>query len=691
MKRLLITIGLSAATALGAMAQLPQSWTADNGNGTFTNPLFYDEFSDPDMIRVGDDFYLAGTTMHSLPGIVILHSSDLVNWEFCSYVINRLDLGEEFNLQNHREAYGQGIWAPAIRYHNGTFYIFSNINGHGLQVFTAKDIHGPWTHKQFGARIYDLSVLFDDDGKIYAVHGYDEVHLVEVNSTVDGIVEGTDKVIIPRGNNMGEGHHIYKINGWYYICSANYSPTGRMQCARSKSPWGPYETTVISTNETMGYKPGPGVGNVFNVPLGAEDFKFDVYFPGDNQIACVPIHQGGLVDLPNGEWWGFSMMDFHAVGRTTCLSPITWKDNWPYFGLEGNLGRSPRTWVKPAVDAKVAPHAPYDRNDDFNSKAMKPVWQFNHNPVEGKYKFTGAAYRIYTQPAENFMWAKNTLTQRCMGPTSVSTVKLSASKLKAGDIAGLGLQNWPYATIGVKFDGKEYSVVTHDQLKQRDWAAKLQGPTVWLRAIGDYDDNRAILAYSEDGKEFKVLGDSILLPYQLKTFQGIRLSLFAFNQGSANGGYADFDDFTVVEPKADRSKNIPYGKVITMKNLQSGLYLWGSAHGMARQLHEINPETKFEVVDKGQGKVALRCLSGRGYLYVTGEGMSGDLRIVDKLDDSALFMWQDLLDNKFMLMSMKNHRYVGIDSSTGAPYSVDYAGCSPNLMNGTVLVWASAN
>ena len=123
----------SAAKSVSAPSLTGKSWSADNGNGTYTNPLFYDEFSDPDIIRVGEDYYLAGTTMHSVPGLVVLHSKDLVNWEFSSYCFDRFDDSDDFNLRNGKEAYGQGIWAPAIRYHNGKFYIFSNINGHGLR------------------------------------------------------------------------------------------------------------------------------------------------------------------------------------------------------------------------------------------------------------------------------------------------------------------------------------------------------------------------------------------------------------------------------------------------------------------------------------------------------------------------------------------------------------------------------
>ena len=170
MKKTVLIIAL-LISALGAFAQT-KSWTADNGNGTFTNPLMYDEFSDPDILRVGDDYYLVGTTMHTVPGLVILHSRDLVNWENVAYCFDRFDFDDDaFSLKNGKEIYGQGIWAPCIRYHDGKFYIYSNVNGKGLQCFVSDKIEGPWKHINMEGRIYDLSVLFDDDGKIYAIHG----------------------------------------------------------------------------------------------------------------------------------------------------------------------------------------------------------------------------------------------------------------------------------------------------------------------------------------------------------------------------------------------------------------------------------------------------------------------------------------------------------------------------------------
>ncbi len=585
-------IFLFALFAISAFRVSAQTWMPDNGNGTYTNPLFFDEFSDPDIIRVGDDFYLAGTTMHAVPGVVVMHSKDLVNWEFLGYATDSLTLGKEFNLVDGKEAYGQGIWAPCIRYQNGMFYIFTNVNNHGMQVYMSRNPKGPWTHKAMDTKIYDLSVLFDDNGKIYAVYNYDEVRLVEIKPDMSGVVEGSERVIIPKGNAMGEGHHMYKVNGKYYIISANYSPCGRMQCARADNPFGPYETAVISTDETMGTQLGwlaPNVG--LGMPVPEPGFKFKLTPPGNNRFGAVPLHQGGIVDLPNGDWWGFSMMDFTSVGRTTFLSPVTWQDGWPLFGLPGNPGRSPRTWVKPNVAAVTKPIAPYKRSDDFSGPKPESVWQWNHNPVPSKWELNKkrGSLRLHTMPAKDFLWARNTLTQRVIGPESYATAVLDASALKQGDFAGLAYLNMPYAALGVYRCENGFTLRFYDQCTNKTIEQKLTSGKVSLRATGNYELDIAQFSYSTDGKIFTNIGDSIRLPYQLKTFQGSRYALFAYNTKGQNGGYADFEDFKLVEPLADRSKNLPVGKVITLTNLATDFPAWANPHGM---LHTSKPGSK---------------------------------------------------------------------------------------------------
>lgn len=666
-----------------------QSWTADNGNGTYTNPLFYDEFSDPDMIRVGNDFYLTGTTMHSVPGLPILHSKDLVNWQLIGYALQRFSLGDEFDLKNGKEAYGQGIWAPCIRYHNGTFYIFSNINHHGLQVFTATNPAGPWTQHNLGRHIYDLSTLFEN-GKIYIVYGVDEIKMIELKSDLSGFVPNTDRVLIPRGNAMGEGNHFYKINGKYYITNAD---NGRLQCARSSSIYGPYETTVISAKETMGTMLGWFTKNASLVtPLPSSTDSLMIFKQNSQLLCSVPMHQGGIVDLPNGDWWGFSMMDFRSVGRTTFLSPVTWKDGWPFFGIEGNLGRSPHTWFKPKVDSGELSRAPYQRNDDFTSAKLASAWQWNHNPVNNKWQSGAGVLKLHTMLAKDFLWAKNTLTQRGIGPESYATVELNGENLHDGDIAGLGLMNIPYAWVGILRKGSQYILRMFDQYKHQAIDKPINKPHIYLRAFGNFDEDIAQLSFSTDGKTFESVGDSIRLPYQLKTFQGTRYALFAYNTKSKEGGYASFSHFVIKEPLADRSKNIPIGKIITLANLANNTMVWANPHGLLCP-GELSGSFKndsayaFKVLDRGNGKVALQAINGTGFVTITGQGLSADVRLIKEESAASLFIWQDMLRGRCMLLSMKTNRYVGLDPRTGELYSADWPGTLPGMKDGTVFSW----
>ena len=690
---------------LGTGTVQAQSWTADNGNGTFTNPLFYDEFSDPDILRVGDDFYLAGTTMHAVPGLVILHSKDLVNWENVSYCFPRFDFPEDrFALRNHEEIYGQGIWAPCIRYANGQFYVFSNVNGKGLQCYTSKDIRGPWEHHNMKGSIYDLGVLFDDDGKVYAIHGYGTVKCTELEPDMSGPKEGTERVIIPEGNGVGEGHHMYKINGMYYLISTDYRPNGRTLCSRSKSIWGPYETRVITADETYGYH----AASLTQVPrgtkyrIGEDGTKFGLGPLDKDATACTNAHQGGIVQFKDGSWWALLMQDFHSIGRTVCLMPMTWKDGWPMVGLEGNIGRAPRTWFKPGVkvesgERKVESgeypvHAPYDRSDDFNysSTTLKPIWQWNHNPDDKQWSLKKGKLRINAMPAEQLMWARNTLTQRVIGPKSITTVELGVNGMKDGDVAGLGNINVPCSWLGVVKQGKTLTLRCFEQLTNDtvDTSVSLPDGKIWLRMIGDYDNDQAQYAYSTDGTSFQTLGRMMPLSYQLISFQGSRHALFAFNVNGKNGGFAEFDNFVVEEPCADRSANIPYGKTFRIINKATGLPATLEQHGYMydTRANDRSQRTQFQIVDRGNGRVLLKCVDGR-YVKSYGEGMPGDVRFTNDEKEAEVFLWQDYLGHDFMLFSLRNHRYLGKSPTTGSPYSMDFVGPDPARRNGSVLMW----
>jgi beta-xylosidase len=683
------------AVAFAAPSATSATWMADNGNGTFTNPLFYDEFSDPDLIRVGDDFYLTGTTMHTMPGLPVLHSRDLVNWNLLGYACERLDLGPKFHLDGG-EIYGQGIWAPSFRYHEGTFHIFTNVNGRKTQHFSATNPAGPWKHTELGSSLHDLSVLFDDDGKVYVVWGYNGLQFAELKSDLSDIKHETQRTLIPAGSGMGEGSHFYKINGRYFIISANYDPVGYMVCARSDHPEGPYEVTTISARETL----GAGTGwRLRGMGRGGPDYH--AVPPVPNEMGAMPMHQGGIVQTPLGEWWGFSMMDHNSIGRLTCLSPVTWKDGWPFFGLPGNLQRTPATWVKPKTATPSARSAPYRRDDDFSGPKLNPVWQWNHAPDDTKWSLAARPgfLRLQTLPAKNFWMARNTLTQRAVGPASIPTTGLDVTGLQPGDVAGLALLSQPYAWIGATRTEAGVTITQFDELSGESATATLPANTarVWFRASGDFLKEEATFDYSTDGEKYLSLGRPFRMIFQLKTFQGVRYCLFAYNTNGQSGGFADFDRFTMAEPQANGAvSRVPIGKVITLTSLADGarLVAW---NGMLRPMPATSaqaktPAARFRVLDRGEGRVALQVEDGSGIVAVTGVGGLGDVRLLQSpAEAGSSFQWEDMLGDETMLLSLVTNRYVYAEPNGGGLASADSPGARPDRKEGSCFRWAEVS
>ncbi|WP_091220308.1 glycoside hydrolase family 43 protein [Mucilaginibacter gossypiicola] len=665
------------------------TWISDNGNGTFTNPLFYDEFSDPDMIRVGNDYYLTGTTMHTMPGLPVLHSKDLVNWEFISYAVNKLDLGPAFRLEQGENVYGQGIWAPCFRYHNGKYYIFSNVNHFSTQLFTASSPAGPWTQTSMKKSFHDLSVLFDDDGKNYIIWGYDEVHLAELNDEMTDIKPGSEQVIVPKGSGAGEGSHFYKINGKYYITNTNYDPVCYQVCLRAENPRGPYEVNVMSAKENLGI----GTGYRLDNERGTAPFK--VKPPVENLVGAIPMHQGGIVQIQSGEWWGWSMMDHNSVGRLLCLSPVTWEKEWPYFGLPGNLTRSPQTWVKPNTGFDAAPHATFRRSDDFSSKTLQPVWQWNHVPVDDRWSLSERKgyLRLKSLPAVDFWNARNTLTQRAIGPESVVTIEADLKNLKQGDLAGLALLNMPYAWIAAVKNHDTIEIRQFDQQRNKTVTAVVKSPRIWFRASCNFDTEKAVFSYSEDGKNFTTLGDEYIMIYNGRTFQGERYCLFNFNLLGKNGGYADFNSFVVDEPRANGlTRPIPYGKVITFKSLADSTVLvnW---KGFLRPVAQNSPfagnnATGFRVFDRGHGRIALQSVTDGRWVTVKGLGGMAEVRLEnEEKGEASQFQWQDMLRGDLMLMSLATHRYLFADPFGRSLTSADAPGARPDRKDGSCFSW----
>lgn len=673
--KLLRTLMLAAVGLMLASAPVAaQSWTSDNGNGTFTNPLFYDEFSDPDLIRVGEDYYLTGTTMHTMPGLPILHSRDLVNWEFLTYASDKLDFGPEYRLENGRAIYGAGIWAPSFRYHKGTFYIFTNVNGRTTQLFRATNPRGPWTRSEIKTPLHDVSVHFDDDGRIWAVWGYQGIQMAQLKDDLTDIVPGSQREIIPASAGMGEGVHLYKIDGKYYLLSAWFSGRMRMPAARTDNIEGKWEVNQsISKDEDFGLNEGYRLGAGNTAP-------FRIIPPNPEPRGRMSIHQGGVVQTPKGEWWGFSMMDYNSVGRLTTLSPITWKDGWPYFGLPGNLERNPRTWVKPDTGHTSKPSQPYERSDNFSGKTLKPIWQWNHVPVDGEWSLTARPgfLRLNALPATNFWFARNTLTQRAIGPKSRPTVTLDASGLKVGDVAGLALLNKPYAWLGVEKTAEGLAVVQFDEQTGKRARQAITATKVWLRADADFLTEKARFSYSTDGKTFAPLGDEFTMVFQLRTFQGVRYSLFNYSTTGAPGGHADFDAIEVYEPHPKGlMRPIPYGKSVTI-----------TAHGGDKRLTAgetltAGAGTTFKVVDRKLGRVALNA----GGAYVSVE-TSGAVTLRKGAPGTAeTFQWIETPTGQLVLMSLVTNRFLRIDPASGK-ITADSPGPQSDGKDGVRFDWS---
>lgn len=662
-----------AQSATTQPATQPTTWTADNGDGTFTNPLFYDEFSDPDLIRVGDDYYLTGTTMHAMPGLPILHSRDLVNWTFLTYASDKFDLGPAFRLEEGKDIYGQGIWAPTLRYRDGTFYIFTNINGQTTQRFTAKNPAGPWTRTPMKRGFHDLSVLFDDDGKAYVIWGYKGLRIAQLTDDLLDTVPGTERELIAKDAGMGEGVHFYKIDGKYVITSAWFEGRMRMPCARADKLEGPWEVNpAISTDEDWGL----GEGN--RLSGKAPPLKINPANTRDG--GRMSLHQGGLVQTQRGEWWAWSMMDANSVGRLTGLSPVTWSDGWPYFGLPGNLKRSPRTWTKPNTGFSDPPHAPYERSDDFGGDTLKPIWQWNHVPIDSAWSLTERPgfLRLHAQPAKDFWSARNTLTQRAIGPRSTVTTVLDASGMKPGDVAGLGLLNWPYAGVGVRREADGGASLAYFETLGRPVSLRPfpAGTTrVWLRAECDFLTEVARFSVSTDGKTFETVGRPWEMVFQLRTFQGIRYSLFAFNVAGTPGGVADFDSIDVHEPNPrGLMRPPPAGKSVRFESVNDGPTL------------RVGGMRAFAVVDLGRQRVGLRVIDG-SFVSVAADGTLS-LKRVERPADAESFVWSETLNGDVTLTSLVTHCLV---RAAGDASKADAVGPRPDRRDGVSLTWKPAD
>ena len=492
---------------------------SDNGDGTFTNPVLNADYPDCDVIRVGDDYYFISSSMHFSPSDPILHSKDLVNWEVIGYAIPRYEtsiFGPRYDMVGG-DAYGKGSWAPSIRYHGGTFYVLFTVPSKGPAAGTsyisrATNPAGPWTLNSLEVNLYDPGLFFDDDGKVYVLHGQSSIVCTELTSDLTA-VKGTSKEIF---HGSIEGSHVYKRNGYYYVLNPG---AGKEHCFRSKSLLGPYEHQVILDSDTG--------------------------FSGKG------IHQGGIVDTQAGEWWGIFFQDQPPLGRIPHLEPVTWIDDWPMVGKDG---KGVSTFKKPDVGKTYTP-TQMIRADEFDLPTLGIKWQWNHNPVDSAWSLTERSgyLRLKTASVAPY-WRNtlNTLTQRLTSPRSIVTTKLDVSRMKDGDVAGLGVMQSGRSCIAVtQFNGVRSLEVDSEIWSRRTKlitrttmaTAPLTGNNIWLKAEASISGGRTQFSYSTDGQQFTPLGDEqpMVLDFY-DDWTGQRIALFNYAT-QALGGSVDVDWF----------------------------------------------------------------------------------------------------------------------------------------------------
>lgn len=524
--------------------------STDDGNGNYSNPVIFADVPDIDFIRVDDAYYMVSTTMHLSPGCPIMKSYDLVNWEIVNYVFNTLDDADNLALRNGEHSYGKGQWAASIRYHNGIFYVgFLSYSTGKSYIYYTKDIeNGKWDRFVFDEGFHDMSLLFDEDGRVYIIYGGGDIWCVELEKDLSAVKPETKrKIISDAGLTPGclaEGAHAYKINGYYYIFIITWPSGGRRTqlCYRSKSLDGDWEMKVI-LDDNLGFR-NDGVA------------------------------QGGIIDSADGNWYCLLFQDHGAVGRLPVLMPMTWEDDWPVVGIDGKAPKTAEIPVKGMerkgivtsdefINSQIVRsyHSFADSleaagENDYNGSNLLPEWQWNHNPDnrlwslterEGYLRLkTGTVCRSVTQ-------ARNTLTQRTFGPECSAYIRLDVANMKDGDVAGLSAFAERYGYVGVKMEnGKKYIVMAryddNDSVEKEfeKERTELAGNEVFLRVDCDYNNaaDKAYFYYSLDGESWTKIGDTLQMNYYGLHFMGYRYAIFNYATEQA-GGYVDVDYFRV--------------------------------------------------------------------------------------------------------------------------------------------------
>jgi len=523
---LLLLIAVSSVRLSG------QIWQPDLGNGKYKNPVIWADYSDSDICRIGDDFYMTASSFNCVPALPILHSTDLVNWEIINYAVKQFP-DSYFDIPQH----GNGVWAPCIRFNKGYFYIYWGDPDRGLYMVRTGDPRGEWSAPVLVKKAYgniDPSPLWDDDGKVYLVHAFANSraglsHVLQVQElTADGssVLDKRDIVIngLPENYTL-EGPKFYKRNGYYYI----FAPAGGVEKGwqmvyRARSPFGPYEERKVLTQ---------GHTNI-NGP-----------------------HQGGWVELENGENWFIHFQELQPYGRIVHLQPVEWIEDWPIIGIDkdGNgTGEPVPEYRKPAVSINSGSKVP-QASDEFNGPNYNLAWQWQANYYEHWFSLSDnkGSLRLYSQyhyTTASIWMLPNILAQKLPGPGFTVAAKMDAGNLKSNEKAGLVIMGLDYATLTVTTSSRGFELTlavcenSHqgysEEVKNK---INLGIGNIYLSANFD-KDGKCGFSYSTDGKTYIQIGE--LFQAREGRWIGAKVGLFAVSsQETGLKGYADFDWFRI--------------------------------------------------------------------------------------------------------------------------------------------------
>ena len=538
MKRvLIIAILLSAFFSINAQnTYVSKVWVADNANGTYKNPIINADYSDPDAIRVGDDYYLVSSSFEDIPGLPVLHSKDLVSWTIIGHALKRQPPFDHFSKPQH----GNGVWAPAIRYHNNEFYIYYPDPDFGIYVVKTKNINSTWSDPvlvEAGKGLIDPCPLWDDNGKTYLVHAYAGSRagiksiIVVKQMNAEGIKTLDEGVIVYDGHESDptiEGPKAYKRNGYYYLFApAGGVSTGWQLVLRSKNIYGPYERRVVMDQGST----------TVNGP-----------------------HQGAWIDTKTGEHWFLHFQDKGEYGRVVHLQPMKWINDWPVIGIDKDgdgKGEPVFVYKKPNV-GKAYPVSSPQESDEFNDNKIGLQWQWMANP-KATWAFANSSngsLRLFSDKlpdnAKNLWYASNILLQKIPAEEFMVTTKM-VFKPNAGlenEKAGLTMMGFSYASITLK-SKKDGIYLIYTVCKEADKGKpetetvviKVAEGVIYLRMKVN-KGAKCKFSYSVDGKQFTDAGEEFQA--EASRWIGAKIGVFCTRETQINdSGYADFDWFRV--------------------------------------------------------------------------------------------------------------------------------------------------